>query len=285
LAAAAGSPANNKQSFQPQPSATVQRINEIRAMPDHAKNIALVAELEQLALKAFLEKMRESNAGGGGDGGGGSGSGSRSVPSLFSPSLPKTLISPEASRALLEAFRDSSDAELVFPPGQSSHERQIVHTIAAELGLRSQSMGEGDNRRLTVSRKPRSPFANPQRGPFFALYQRSDHSLVPFIRCASSRTKGNDDRGDDFGGDGDAYEEDDRCGEDDANGLGNPEGEGLAGAGVLKCPKGHEMAQSAYAGGAYASGWSCDRCRVSGQGKRWWCHKCGCDYCLRCSAF
>ena len=52
----------------------------------------------------------------------------------------------------LERFKASNDAEIVFPPDMSNHDRAVVHACCKKLGLKSKSHGKGDERRVCVTK-------------------------------------------------------------------------------------------------------------------------------------
>ncbi|XP_065542802.1 DNA-binding protein SMUBP-2 isoform X2 [Lathamus discolor] len=66
---------------------------------------------------------------------------------------PKTGGGAESLRAMLEAFLESSEVQLDFPPSLSAHGRMLVHQLAEELGLQHGSTGEGRDRFISVRRK------------------------------------------------------------------------------------------------------------------------------------
>eukprot|EP00163_Fabomonas_tropica_P021207 TRINITY_DN3720_c0_g1_i3.p1 TRINITY_DN3720_c0_g1~~TRINITY_DN3720_c0_g1_i3.p1 ORF type:complete len:504 (-),score=101.07 TRINITY_DN3720_c0_g1_i3:351-1862(-) len=70
-------------------------------------------------------------------------------------SLEYDLKDPEVARFhnQLVNFRDSMLADMCFPPTLTSAQRKTVHTIAESLGLAHVSLGEGEGRFVTVSRK------------------------------------------------------------------------------------------------------------------------------------
>lgn len=58
---------------------------------------------------------------------------------------------------LLMFQKDPARAVLSFPSTLSSHARMLVHRISEELGLSHESVGEGKNRRITVSKQEGGP--------------------------------------------------------------------------------------------------------------------------------
>jgi len=54
---------------------------------------------------------------------------------------------------MIEAWRETDEAELVFPPNLGNKERKYLHTLSKKLGLKSKSRGKGENRFLTISKK------------------------------------------------------------------------------------------------------------------------------------
>ncbi|NXN16591.1 SMBP2 protein, partial [Indicator maculatus] len=72
---------------------------------------------------------------------------------------PGTKDGADRLRAMLEAFLESSEVQLDFPPSLSSHERLQLHLLAEELGLQHASSGQGRQRylRLRKSHPARPP--------------------------------------------------------------------------------------------------------------------------------
>ncbi|NXG59682.1 SMBP2 protein, partial [Hemiprocne comata] len=66
---------------------------------------------------------------------------------------PGTKDGGERFKAMLEAFLESSETQLDFPPSLSSHARMLVHVAAEELGLQHLSTGEGPERFVSVRKK------------------------------------------------------------------------------------------------------------------------------------
>ncbi|KAJ8344229.1 hypothetical protein SKAU_G00315580 [Synaphobranchus kaupii] len=63
----------------------------------------------------------------------------------------------ELKEELLQFWKDPERAVLNFPSTLNSHARLLVHQISEELGLRHESVGEGWNRRITVSKQEDGP--------------------------------------------------------------------------------------------------------------------------------
>ncbi len=56
---------------------------------------------------------------------------------------------------VVERFREDDDFRVCqFPPDLGSNERKYVHEVARKVGLVSKSSGKGDQRFLTLRRKP-----------------------------------------------------------------------------------------------------------------------------------
>ncbi|XP_061856004.1 DNA-binding protein SMUBP-2 isoform X2 [Colius striatus] len=72
----------------------------------------------------------------------------------------------EGLRATLEAFLQSSERQMDFPPSLSSHQRLLLHLMAEELGLWHGSSGQGSARYLSVRKKePPEPPATTGTSP------------------------------------------------------------------------------------------------------------------------
>jgi ATP-dependent RNA helicase DHX36 len=59
----------------------------------------------------------------------------------------------------LTALRDDDVEEVVFPSTLTNIERKFLHQLSDELGLRSKSSGVGDNRQITVRKRPQDSSA------------------------------------------------------------------------------------------------------------------------------
>ncbi|XP_033917503.1 DNA-binding protein SMUBP-2 isoform X2 [Melopsittacus undulatus] len=66
---------------------------------------------------------------------------------------PETRGGAEGLRAVLEAFLESGETHMDFPPSLNAHQRMLVHQMAEELGLQHGSSGEGRDRFISVRRK------------------------------------------------------------------------------------------------------------------------------------
>jgi ATP-dependent RNA helicase DHX36 len=89
--------------------------------------------------------------GGGHDGGGGGGRGRGRLAPGLRPVDEGTRLDIAAA---LAAFQAGPDAQIVFPPGLSNHDRAVVHAECKRYGFTSKSHGKGEARRVTVARRP-----------------------------------------------------------------------------------------------------------------------------------
>ncbi|KAG9336347.1 hypothetical protein JZ751_002694 [Albula glossodonta] len=60
--------------------------------------------------------------------------------------------SEELKEQLLQFLKDPERTVLHFPSSLNSHSRMLVHEISEDMGLQHESVGEGKNRRITVSK-------------------------------------------------------------------------------------------------------------------------------------
>ena len=90
---------------------------------------------------------RGGRGGGGGDFGGGRGGGRMTAGQR--PVTEGTRIHIDVQ---LERFKASDEAEIVFPPDMSNHDRAVVHACCKKLGLKSKSHGKGEARRVHVTK-------------------------------------------------------------------------------------------------------------------------------------
>eukprot|EP00750_Incisomonas_marina_P013054 INCI17213.2.p1 GENE.INCI17213.2~~INCI17213.2.p1 ORF type:complete len:4248 (-),score=546.03 INCI17213.2:183-12926(-) len=166
------------------------------------------------------------------------------------PENTSTRAGAESPQQRLDRFLAGSENELDFPKGQTSAERQAIHTLAGKMGLLSASSGTGEARFLTVRRPPASPFAlGSGSGPYFALLLRSSHKLIPFV--VKPRLPA------------------DKEGDDTKHQKTS-----------MLCSRGHDMQQL----NAEAR-WLCRRCNRMGRGgqKRWDCRECSSSLCVDCA--
>ncbi|NXU76615.1 SMBP2 protein, partial [Oreotrochilus melanogaster] len=63
----------------------------------------------------------------------------------------------ERLKATLEAFLESRETQMDFPPSLSSHARMLVHLLAEERGLQHLSTGQGRARFISVRKKGQEP--------------------------------------------------------------------------------------------------------------------------------
>lgn len=109
---------------------------------------------------------------------------------------PGTTGSANRLKAMLEAFLESSEMQLDFPPSLSSHDRMLVHLMAEEWGLQHVSTGEGRERYISVRKKepaePSPPAAAPRSKqlPLPELPHPSGETPVPAEPGGSSKSSG-----------------------------------------------------------------------------------------------
>ena len=123
------------------------------AEPSDHLLVAVELELPSLADPAYAEVYgTEASAG---SAKAGPNEAARSTPSRR-PAREEANVRLEAAKRLeLEAFLGrGSETVLNYPASLTSYERKVVHALAAELGLRSSSHGEGRSRFVRVEKKP-----------------------------------------------------------------------------------------------------------------------------------
>ncbi|KFO93163.1 DNA-binding protein SMUBP-2, partial [Buceros rhinoceros silvestris] len=122
----------------------------------------------------------------------------RSSPNTSGPGResPGTTGGANRLKAMLEAFLESSEMQLDFPPSLNAHDRMLVHLMAEEWGLQHASTGEGRDRYISVHKKepaePSPPAAAPpsKQLPLPQLPHPSEETPIPAEPGGSSKSSG-----------------------------------------------------------------------------------------------